>query len=173
MLATLDARIADMTRRAEEALAEDREGLAAEAAHAIAQMENERTTRQTTLDRLSQKTSRLRNSVEAGHRRVIDLRQGAIAAKAVRQEQAIQSRMRRTLNSTNSAEEADALIQSVLGKDDPFEQSEILSEIDAELSHDGLAHRMAREGFGPPTKSTGADVLARLKARTKPDDTAT
>lgn len=163
MLATLDDKIADMTTRAQEALDAGRDTLAAEAANAIAQMENERAMRRATLDRLEQKVARLKTSVDAGHRRIVDLRQGAVAAKAVRKEQQIQSRMRRTIGGSSSADEAEDLIRKVIGKDDPFEQSEILAEIDAELSHDGLAEKMAGQGFGKATKSTGADVLARLK----------
>ena len=60
-------------------------------------------------------------------------------------------------------DEADALIGRVLGQDDPFEQGQILGEIDRELNHSGVGERMAAAGFGPKGRSTAADVLARLK----------
>lgn len=167
MLETLDGKISDMTQRAEDALNAEREDLAREAASAIAQMENERSLRQATLDRLDQKVARLTHSVEAGHRRVVDLRQGAVAAKAVRKEQAVTRRMMRHGTQANSAQEADELIKQVLGQDDPFEEAEILQGIEAGLSHETLTDRMAAEGFGAATKSTAEDVLKRLKTKSK------
>lgn len=119
LLVTLDQRIADMTRRATEALDSGRDDLAIQAADALAQMENERVLRAETVLRLETKTVRLRQSVEAGHRRIIDLKQGATTARAIRRE----------------------------------------------LSHDGLADRMADASFGPATRVTAADVLARLKSK--------
>lgn len=166
--ANLDSRIADMTDRARAAIEAGKDELAAEAAEAIARMENEREIRAQTLDRLDHKVMRLKSSIEAGHRRIIDLRQGAIQARAVRREQDVQARMLRTNGPTVAVEEAEELIARVLGRDDPFEQSEILREIDRDLSHDTLADRMADEGLGKATRHTGADVLARLKA-TKDD----
>jgi len=115
------------------------------------------------LSRLDQKILRLRSSMETAQRRIVDLRQGAIQAKAVRREQTIQSRMVGS-DATDSAAEAEALIANVLQKDDPFERSQILSEIDAGLNHDTLSDRMADAGFGPATRATADDVLKRLKA---------
>ena len=163
----LQSRIADMTARAEDALKADRDDLATEAAQAIAQMENELQIRTATCDRLDQKVIRLRHSIEAGHRRIIDLKQGAIQARAVRREQAIQSRLNTTIGATSSTEEAEELIARVMGRDDPFEQSEILREIDRDLGHETLADRMSDDGFGPKTRTTADDVLARLKTKSK------
>lgn len=159
----LKARIKDMMGRAQQALDAGRDDFAGEAAQAVAQMENELTIREGTCARLDQKVVRLRNSIEAGHRRIIDLKQGAIQARAVRREQAIQSRLNSTIGTTSSTEEAEELIARVMGRDDPFEQSEILREIDRDLGHETLTDRMADKGFGPATRTTADDVLARLK----------
>lgn len=156
-------RIADLTKRATAALGADNETLATEAAMAIAQMENELKIRDETLARLDQKTLRLRSSIEAGHRRIIDLKQGAIQARAVRREQDIQVRMG-PLSNGSSVEEAEELIARVLGRDDPFEHSEILSEINKDLTHGTITDRMADAGYGDTTRATAASVLARLKA---------
>ena len=161
----LKNRIKDMIGRAQDAMDQGRDDLATEAAQAVAQMENELTIRMETCDRLDQKVIRLRNSIEAGHRRIIDLKQGAIQARAVRREQAIQSKLNSTIGRTSNVEEAEELIGRVMGKDDPFEQSEILREIDRDLGHETLADRMADHGFGPATRTTADDVLARLKAK--------
>ena len=162
---TLSTRIKDMMVRAQQALEGDREDLAAEAAQAVAQMENELCQRDETCARLDQKVVRLRNSIEAGHRRIIDLKQGAIQARAVRREQAIQSKLNSTIGTTSSTEEAEELIARVMGRDDPFEQSEILREIDRDLGHETLTDRMADSGFGSATRTSADDVLARLKKK--------
>ena len=49
-------------------------------------------------------------------------------------------------------------------QDDPFEQSEILRQIDSGLQNEDVADRLAGAGFGPSTKTTAADVLSRLKS---------
>jgi len=155
-------RIAALTDRASAALRADNETLATEAATALAQMENEMALRAQTLERLEQKVLRLRNSIESGHRRIIDLKQGAIQARAVRREQDIQTRMGGI--GSDSIADADALITRVIGRDDPFEHAEILSDINNDLNHDSLGDRMADAGFGPATRATASTVLNRLKA---------
>lgn len=163
----LKSRISGLTKRAQEALDKDRDDLATEAARAIANMENELTVRVETLDRLDQKVIRLRTSIESGHRRIIDLKQGAIQARAVRREQNIQMQMTRTGVSSGSVEEAEELISRVLGQDDPFERTEILSDINRELDGDTITDRMADAGIGGATRSTADDVLTRLKSGKK------
>jgi len=63
--------------------------------------------------------------------------------------------------------EAEELIGRVLGRDDPFEQTQILADIDESLSHDGVTNRLADAGYGHATRSTADDVLARLKTKSK------
>jgi len=164
---SLKVRVNDLTKRAKEALENDREDMAAEAARAIANMENELTVRSETLERLDQKVMRLRSSIESGHRRIIDLKQGAIQARAVRREQNIQVQMTRNGVQNGTVEEAEELISRVLGRDDPFERSEILADINRDLDGDSLTDRMADVGFGDATRATADDVLARLKASKK------
>ena len=158
----LNGRVADLTRRALAAMAAQELALAAEAAEAIATMENEAAIRSTTLTRLEAQILRLRASIDAGNRRIIDLKQGAIQARAVRREQDIQSKLTTSLGGPSAAQEAEELIAGVLGRDDPFEQGQILAEIDADLNRAGIADRLADRGFGPATKVTAAQVLARL-----------
>lgn len=163
---TLVERIADLEARAREALDQEREDLAQEAARAIAAMENELAGRQVTLDGLEARIVRLEGSVAAAHRRIEDLKQGLLAAKALKRERQMQVSLGHTGDCAGGAmEEAEALIGRVMGQDDPFERSEILREIDQGLTHEGLADRMAAEGVGRATKATASDVLARLKAK--------
>lgn len=162
LLDMLRIRTASLLERAREAIAAGRDTLASEAADAIAEMENESVVRQATIDRLDSQTTRLRASVEKGHRRVIDLKQGALQAKAIRREQTMQANLNTTLHGMSPADEAQDLINRVMGKDDPLEQAQILAGINAGLDHTNLEDRMADAGFGPTTKVTARDVLDRL-----------
>ena len=163
-LDTLNGRIVDLEGRAKAALKDNNEARARQAANTIADMENERAVREETVRRLDSQIQRLEGSVESGHRRIIDLKQGAIQARAVRTERNIQGQLNRTLSSTNAAPDAEELIKNVLGGNDPLEEAQILEEIDGKLDGSGLADRMAAEGYGPATRSTEDDVLARLKS---------
>ncbi|MFT7107129.1 MAG: phage shock protein A [Yoonia sp.] len=164
---SLATRITDLTKRATLALSDGREDMATEAAHTIATMENELALRSQTLERLDQKVMRLRSSIEGGHRRIIDLKQGAIQARAVKREQDIQMRMTKSGISSDCTQEAEDLIARVLGRDDPFEQTEILADINRDLMGESIADRMADAGFGAATRTTANDVLARLKSAKK------
>jgi phage shock protein A len=163
-ISALTSRAGDLSARAKEALAAGREALATEAAEAIAVMENELALRRETVERLAVRILRLRGSVEATHRRIVELKQNAISARAVHQEYAIQSRLTATVTGDNPIAEAEELIASVLSREDPHEQGEILRDIDRNLDRADLGDRMAAEGFGKATRTTAADVLAQLRA---------
>lgn len=162
----LEVRVAEMTTRAQEAMAAGREDMAMQAAEAIADMENDLARRRETLAGLELRIAQLRTSIEAANRRIMDLKQGAVAAKAVRREQDMQKRLGRHLGGSSAMDEAEELIANVVGKDDPFEQGQILEEIDRGLDHSTLDARMADAGFGPKGRVTADDVLARLKPET-------
>ncbi|MEP4198583.1 MAG: PspA/IM30 family protein [Aliishimia sp.] len=160
----LHDRIGDLMLRTKDALKAGEDTLASEAASAIATMENELALRRATIQRLETRVLRLEASVETAHRRLVDLKQGAIAAKSMKREQQIQTRLGRAGgHSANAMDEAEELIEGVMKRDDPFEQSEILREIETGLNHDSIADRMAAKGLGPSTKTTATDVLARFK----------
>jgi phage shock protein A len=161
----LETRIEEMTARAQAAFDGGRTDMAQQGAQAIADMENELEMRRQTVERLETRIEQLRTSVEKTNRRIIDLKQGAIAAKGVRREQDLQRKLGRHCAGTPAIEEAEALVERVLGKDDPFEQSQILAEIDQGLDHTNLDARMADAGFGPKGRATANDVMARLKTK--------
>ncbi|SLN55634.1 PspA/IM30 family protein [Falsiruegeria litorea R37] len=159
----LKDRTDDLLTRAKEALNAGREDLAQSAAQAVADLENESVTRQQTVDRLDMRILQLRQSIETANRRLIDLKQGALSARAVRREQGMQKRLNRHLGGDSPMDEAQELIAGVLQAQDPFEQSQILAEIDQGLDHTNIAARMEEAGFGEKNRSTAADVLGRLK----------
>jgi phage shock protein A len=154
-----------LEERVRQALAAGNNDLAMEGAGAIAEMENEALIRQQTITRLGEKVTRLRHSVEKAHRRVVDLRQGAITARAIDLERKSQHRLNRSLGG-NAIEEAEALIRRVAEQDDPLAQAEMVEEIDDQLSHKTTEDRLAAAGFGPATKVRPEDVLARLRSTT-------
>ena len=87
-LTLLSDQIADMTDRARQALETDNEALAREAAVMIAQLEDERTLRQQTLESSRSKAERIRLAVERNHRQLSALRQGLITAQSIARERA-------------------------------------------------------------------------------------
>lgn len=159
----LKARIADLEARTKSALSAGNEDLARDAAAAIAELENERETRDKTVERLSQKAGRMRLSVERTHRRIVDLRQGMIQARAIDAEQRAQKKLNRSIGNDTSIREAQSLLDRILEREDPFEESRMLDEIDDDLEHRSVRDRLAEAGHGPRTKHTAADILARLK----------
>ncbi len=161
---TLKTRIDDLMSRAKEALDKGRDDLASQAAQAVADLENELEMRAQTLQRFDTRILQLRQSVEAAHRRLIDLKQGAVSARAMRREQGAQRRLLTQAKGTASFDEAEELIARVLQEDDPFEQTEILREIDGGLGHADLETRMSDAGIGARTKSTADQVMNRLKS---------
>lgn len=164
-IAVIEERISALSSQTKEALAAGKNELAKQAAHSIASMENELATRTETADRISARIVRLRQSLETGNRRIIDLKQGALSAKAVRREHRAQARLNSTLAGYSSIEEAETLIAKVIGSDDPLEQSEILSEIDQSLDHSGISEKLADNGFGSTGRITAQDVIERLAAQ--------
>jgi phage shock protein A len=166
-LELLRLRKTSLEERVRQALEAGNQDLALEGAGAIAEMENEEAIRNETVLRLEDKVKRLRQSVEKAHRRVVDLRQGAITARAIDLERRSQKSINRSINGSNAMEEAEALIKRVADQDDPLAQSEIIEEIDQSLSHKTTEDRLADAGFGLPTKVRAEDVLTRLKTAPK------
>jgi len=160
---TLEVRTADLLSRAKEALDGDREDLAQTAAQAVAEMENELAVRRQTLARLERRILQLRQSVATANRRIIDLKQGAMSARATKREQDMQRRLNKHLGGDSPIEEAEALIARVMEQDDPFEQGEILREIDGDLGHATIGDDLADAGFGKRSGTSALDVLNRLK----------
>ena len=165
-LQDLRERIADLTDRARQALETDREDLAIQAARGIADMENEAAQREKAQRLLETKILHLRQSIQGAHRLLIDLKQGAASARAVRKERRAQRGLVMSDHGRSAMAEAEALIERVMGQDDPFEQAQILDEIDQDLDHSALPERLAAQGCGAPLKATTDTVLARLKTQT-------
>lgn len=164
VIETIVGRLADLESRARSALAAGREDLAAAAAAAIADLENERSLRQGTLAGLDQRVERTQAGVDKAHRRIIDLRQGMTLAHAADAERRAQRSLNRTIGNPNAIREAEALIARVVDGPDLFAEAEVLDQIDDTLSHASVRDRLGDAGFGDRTRIRADDVLARLRA---------
>ena len=167
-LGRLKEEIADLEKRAGLALQDGNEGLATDAATAIADLINEQAIRQSTVDQLGQRVLRMQAAVAKANRRIIDLRQGMISARAVDAERRAQKSLNRTIGSSSAMRDAETLIKRVVNTDDPLEQSDVLDEIDAGLNGTSVRDRLAQAGYGDRSKVTAGDVLARLKTTSAP-----
>ena len=167
----LQAQVADLEGRVRQALANGRDDLATDGATAIAQLENERAVRRDTLSQLANRISRTQSSVEKAHRRIIDLRQGMISARAADAERKAQKSLNRSLGSTASVREAEDLIARVMNRSDPLAESEVLDEIDEGLSNTAIRDRLGAAGFGTKSKVDAEEVLARLRSSVNPGST--
>jgi len=159
----LERRDADLESRTLSALAAGNNGLAESGAAAVAELENEREVRRATVQSLGEKTLRMRVSVERAHRRIIDLNQGMISARAIDAERKAQSRLVRSIGHSASLNDAEELLARIKGAGDPFEEAGILDEIDGELRHEAIRDRLADAGHGAAVKVRAKDVLERLK----------
>ncbi len=161
----LRVRITDVTKRAQAAFDTGHQELATDAAKAVADLENEQAVRSATLTSLDQQIQRLRLNLEKSQRNLVDLRQGALMAKSVRSEQQANAAITRAMPAT-PAREARELIDDVLAKDSPAELDEIFEEVVESLNHSTIEDRLGQAGYGPKTRISGADVLARFSAGT-------
>lgn len=159
----VSARKADLETRARLALADGNDVLACDAAVAIADLENEAALRGETLARLKERIARMQLSLEKTHRRIVDLKQGLMSARAVDGERKAQASMNQMIGRTEPLREAEELIARVMSRDDPLEESEVLDTINKNLTHETMRERLAASGYGQPVKVSAADVLKRLR----------
>ena len=159
----IEKRIADLELRTRSALTANDEKLAQAGAGAIAELENEREVRRATLRTLGERAASMRLAIEKAHRRIIDLNQGLIAARAIEGGRGAQRKLDRSIGRSASLHAAEALLRRITERSDPFEESAVLDEIDAGLNHDAIRDTLEAAGHGAPTKVRASDVLARLK----------
>jgi phage shock protein A len=164
-LDVLNAQITDLEGRTKQALKAGDDGLAHDAASAIAELENEREIRIQTVKQLNSKVARMRLTLEKTNRRIIDLKQGMVQARAIDAEGKAQASINKTIGKNTSMREAEDLLNTIMNRDDAFEESEVLDEIDGDLNHSGVRDRMATKGYGDQTKFTADSVLERLTAK--------
>ena len=160
-LETIIARIADLETRALAALAGGREDLVAEAAEAIATLEADRDAIREARAHFLREIGQMKSTVAGASRRLVERgRRIAQTAEAVRR--------LRTGGPANASETA-ALVEAELTlrrlRARQAEEAAAAAAVQR-LKGTGpadISDRMEAAGFGPRTRPTAADVLARLR----------
>lgn len=158
-LEEIESRAADLETRAVAALAAGRDGLAREAAEAIAEIEREREAVGAARAAYAQELTCIREAVADASRRQADLERGrrvAAAAEAVR-------RMRTASDDGERATLAEA--EATLARLRALQAE--AADTEAALAESGrdIAERLEREGFGPRTRPSADAVMERLRSR--------
>ncbi|GLQ21519.1 PspA/IM30 family protein [Algimonas porphyrae] len=173
-LILLGDQIAELTERTRQALAKENEALAREAAVMVAQLEDERSLRENTLDSSRRKAERIRLAVERNHRQLISLRQGLITAQSIERERAAiaGSHLHRAApgqqSVSGSIREGEAVLSRLLKSEDPVALDDVLTDIEDDLSGQSVLNRLADAGCGPSLKTRPEDVLQRLRVAAAP-----
>jgi phage shock protein A len=166
---SISTRIVDLEERAVAALAAGRDDLAAEAAETIAAMENDRAAVAKARASCADEIARLRSTVADFTRRLAELDRGrriAIAAEAVRRLKAGHNPPG-VMGTAVLAEADDTLRRLRERQTDDVAVDNVIQSLDPEAASATLIGRLEAAGCGPHTKTTAADVLDRLRDRTK------
>lgn len=161
------AQVADLEARIVEALAAGDDLLAREGAEAVCQLEAERDAVSTARSLFSTEIARLRGHVVQGESRLAALDRGRRIARA---SQAVRD-MRRggfeaSLPHEGTLAEAEANLRRLRERQVEAQAADdALEMLDAANGPLAAAEKLAAQGFGPRTKPTADDVLARLKGR--------
>ena len=87
-----------------------------------------------------------------------------VAARAIDSSQKAQRKLDRSIGRSASLHAAEALLRQITERSDPFEEADVLQEIDSGLNQETIRGNLEAAGYGPATKVRASDVLARLKA---------
>ncbi|WP_304072047.1 PspA/IM30 family protein [Maricaulis maris] len=160
----LAARRQDMENRTRDALKSGMEELAGDGANALADLDNEHAARADALARTRAGARRLRLLLEKTERRLTDLRQGLITARALEDERRGGTALQGSLGGLGALMEGEAVLKRALAAPNTGDFADILDDINADLSGDDLVDRMADQGFGAAVKARGDDILKRIRA---------
>lgn len=161
----LAERFAEIEASARKALAASREDMAQQAAVVLAGIENEAADRRASLDRFSVDVRRLKQLSGDGHKRLNELRRGLELARAQEALRRAGANGRRAIVSGNGAlREAESTLARI--REQSLKDQEAAAALDEmERSDRGqdVIDKLSAAGFGPNTKVTAADILARLR----------
>lgn len=165
--ATIVARIADLENRATAALTKGNEGLAREAAEAIAFLEAERDASEKAQSQFVGAIDKLKAIVRASEARLQELQRGERLARATQDAQKLNVVVSGPGFATlDDAEETLARLR--LRQSQNELTSAALKEMEGATRPAGIIEKLANAGFGPPLHTSADDVLARLKGRVSP-----
>ncbi|MCW1754629.1 PspA/IM30 family protein [Rhizobium acaciae] len=165
--ATIVARIADLESRASAALTKGNEGLAREAAEAIAYLEAERDASEKAQSQFTSAIDKLKGIVRASEARLQELQRGERLARATQEAQKLDVVVAGPGFATlDDAEETLARLR--LRQSQNELTAVALKDMEGAIRPAGIIEKLANAGFGAPLRSSADDVLARLKSRITP-----
>ena len=170
-VAALSQRIAELDLSGRKAIAGGRDDLAEEAAIEIAATEDERNDRSAAAARGQAEIKRVRQLVDDGRKRLLELRRGVELAKAQDALRRAGANGRRAIAAGKGALRYAETTLARIRQTQATEQDvgAALEDLErASLGRD-LDERLAKAGFGATQKTKPADVLARLRASPAPD----
>ncbi|MBY5608494.1 PspA/IM30 family protein [Rhizobium leguminosarum] len=161
------ARIADLETRASAALAKGNEGLAREAAEAIAYLEAERDASEKAQSQFTSAIDKLKGIVRASEARLQELQRGERLARATQEAQKLDVVVAGPgLATLDDAEETLARLR--LRQSQNELTAVALKDMEGAIRPPGIIEKLANAGFGAPLRTSADDVLARLKSRITP-----
>ncbi|MBY5646552.1 PspA/IM30 family protein [Rhizobium leguminosarum] len=161
------ARIADLETRASAALTKGNEGLAREAAEAIAYLEAERDASEKAQSQFTLAIDKLKGMVRASEARLQELQRGERLARATQEAQKLDVVVAGPgLATLDDAEETLARLRLRQSQNELTAAS--LKDMEGAIRPAGIIEKLANAGFGAPLRSSADDVLARLKSRITP-----
>ncbi|NKM73116.1 PspA/IM30 family protein [Rhizobium laguerreae] len=161
------ARIADLEIRASAALTKGNEGLAREAAEAIAYLEAERDASEKAQSQFTLAIDKLKGIVRASEARLQELQRGERLARATQEAQKLDVVVAGPgLATLDDAEETLARLR--LRQSQNELTAAALKDMEGAIRPAGIIEKLANAGFGAPLRSSADDVLARLKSRITP-----
>ncbi|MBY5810412.1 PspA/IM30 family protein [Rhizobium leguminosarum] len=161
------ARIADLEIRASAALAKGNEGLAREAAEAIAYLEAERDASEKAQSQFTSAVDKLKGIVRASEARLQELQRGERLARATQEAQKLDVVVAGPgLARLDDAEETLARLR--LRQSQNELTAVALKDMEGAIRPAGIIEKLANAGFGAPLRTSADDVLARLKSRITP-----
>ncbi|MBX5130228.1 PspA/IM30 family protein [Rhizobium lentis] len=164
---TILARIADLESRATAALTKGNEGLAREAAEAIAFLEAERDASEQAQSQFTTSIAKLKGIVRDAEARLQALQRGERLARATQEAQKLDVAVAGPgLATLDEAEETLARLR--LRQSQNELTAAALKEMESATRPAGIIEKLANAGCGAPLSSSADEVLARLKSRISP-----
>ena len=162
-LAALNEKIEDLETRAREALSKDREDLTRQAAQAIADLEDERTAPQTTIETYDREFVVLRETVKKSATLLAELKRGQRLAEATEATQ--KTRGSYSDISQSDLTDAAATLRRLQERQSHADATmTALAELSCPDTADAVSDRLAEAGMGSQKRPTAETVMERLKA---------
>lgn len=158
----LISRIEDLEHRAIEALKQDKEDLAQEAAETLALLEDERQACDVAEGQFKTEIARLKANVAAAETKLRALKRGQRLATATDQAQRLRAQV--PSNGPTALAQAEATLERLRQRQTEMDLTAAAMEsLDETGSPERLAEKLAQAGCGAPLKSRADDILTKLK----------